>query len=165
MASTAQYLFSEPMLLPLKRLLQPKQFLPLDPQLLRRNNIRPISLSPIRLRLKALEHSRHLLSKLLTPNSLILRLRDLQKRGAASSDIDPGLQVVAVGSLLGVDESVLCGRGDFGVGEDGGDEDADVGVDVAGVVDVSVGAGGLQVDVGTVATGLEDLSGKGSLSV
>lgn len=39
-------------------------------------------------------------------------------------------------------------------GEDGGGEDADVGVDVAGVVDVGGGGNGLEGDVGAVATGL-----------
>lgn len=39
-------------------------------------------------------------------------------------------------------------------GEDGGGEDADVGVDIAGVVDVGVCADGLEGDVRAVAAGL-----------
>lgn len=42
----------------------------------------------------------------------------------------------------------------MGFGEDGGGEDADVGVDVAGVVDVGCGEDGLEGDVGAVAAGL-----------
>jgi hypothetical protein len=41
------------------------------------------------------------------------------------------------------------------VGEDGGGEDSDVGVDVAGVVDVGCGGDGLEGDVRAVAAGLE----------
>lgn len=145
---------SQPMLLPLQRLLHTHQLLPLNPQILRVNHISPIRLSPIALRRKRLEHNRQLLTKILAPNRLILRLRDLQIRSAATRDIDPGLQVVAVGPLLGVDESILGGRGHFGVGEDGGDEDAGVDVGVAGVVDVGVRAGGVEGDVGAVAAGL-----------
>lgn len=59
--------------------------------------------------------------------------------------------------MLGVDESVLCGCGDVGFGEDGGDEDTGVGVGVAGVEDVGPGAGGLEGDVGAVAAGLDGL--------
>ena len=142
------------MLLLLKRLLQPQQLPPLNPQILRRNNILPIRLPPITLRLKTLEHNRHLLAKLLAPHSLVLFLRDLHKGNAAACHFAPGLVVVAVRALLGVDESVFGGCGYLGVCEDGGGEDADVGVGVAAVEDVGVGAGGLEGDVGAVAAGL-----------
>ena len=142
------------MLLPLKRLLQPQQLPPLNPQLPRRNNIPPIRLPPIALRLKTPKHDRRLLAKLLAPDLLVLLLLDLHERDAAAGDFAPGLVVVAVRPLLGVDESVLGGGGDGGFGEDGGGEDADVSVDVAGVVDVGFGADGLESDVGAVAAGL-----------
>ena len=150
-------LSSEPMLLPLKRLLQPQQLLPLDPQLRRRNDIPSIRLRPIAFRLETLEHNRQLLAKLLAPDILILRLPNLHKCDTTPGHFAPGLVVVAVRPLLGVDKSVLCGRGDLGLGEDGGGEDADVGVDVAGVVDVGFWADGLESDVGAVAAGLEEV--------
>ena len=67
------------------------------------------------------------------------------------------MQVVRVWPLLGEDESDLGGRGDFGVCQDGGDEDAGVEVGVAGVEDVGGGGGGLGPDVGAVASGLRCL--------
>ena len=142
------------MLLPLKRLLQPQKLLPPNAQLLRRNNIPPIRLPPITLRLKTPKHHRQLLAKLLPPNLLILLLPDLHKSHPPAGNLTPGLVVVAVRPLLGVDESVFRGGGDLRVGEDGGGEDPDVGVDVAGVVDVGAGADGLEGDVGAVAAGL-----------
>ena len=142
------------MLLPLKRLLQPQQFLPLNPKIIRRNNIPAIRLPPIALRLKTPKHHRQLLAKLLPPNLLILLLPNLHKSHPPARDFAPGLVVVAIRTLLGVDESILRGGGDGGVGEDGGGEDADVGVDVAGVVDVGLRADGLEGDVGAVAAGL-----------
>jgi hypothetical protein len=142
------------MLLPLQTLPQPNQLSPLNPQLSRGNNIPLMRLSPILLRLKTPKHNRHLLAKLLAPNSLILLLRDLHVGCSLASNIAPGLQVVAEGPLLGVDESVLGGGGDVRFGEDGGDEDAWVCGGVAGVEDVGVGAGWLEVGVGAVAAGL-----------
>lgn len=146
------------MLLPLQRLPHPHQLLLLNPQILRINHISSIRLRPIALCRKRLKHNGQLLAKVLAPNRLILRLRDLHIRSPPTGDVDPGLQVVAVGPLLGVDESVLGGRGDFGVGEDSGDENSGVDVGVAGVVDVGVGAGGVEGDVGAVAAGLGRLS-------
>jgi len=64
------------------------------------------------------------------------------------------LIVIAVRPLFGVDKSVFRGCGDLGFGEDGGGEDPDVGVDVAGVVDVRGGGDGLEGYVGAVAAGL-----------
>jgi len=56
--------------------------------------------------------------------------------------------------LLGEDESDLGRRGDFGARQDGGDEDAGVGVGVAGIEDVGGGGGWLGPDVGALAAGL-----------
>jgi hypothetical protein len=91
---------------------------------------------PITLRLRNSQPKTHLLPELLAPKALVVRLRDLHISGAAASNVDPGLQVIDVGTLLGVDESVLGGRGDFGARQDGGDEDAGVVGGVAGVEDV-----------------------------
>lgn len=52
----------------------------------------------------------------------------------------------------------------MGIGEDGGGEDADVGVDVAGVVDVGCGGDGLEGDVGAVAAGLGSFGSEGGMS-
>lgn len=145
---------SKTMFLPLQSLLQPQQLPPLNAQILRRNNIHPIRLPPIALRLKTLEHHRQLLAKLFPPHTLILLLPNLHKSHPLTRDFAPGLVVIAVRPLLGVDESVFRRGGDLGFGEDGGGEDADVGVDVAGVVDVGVCADGLEGDVGAVAAGL-----------
>jgi hypothetical protein len=66
--------------------------------------------------------------------------------------------------LLGEDESVLGGRGDFGMGQDGGDEDSGVVGGVAGVEDVGGWIGGLGPDVGAVASGLRIVSFESSIS-
>jgi hypothetical protein len=145
---------SQPPLLPLQTLPQPHQIPPLNPQLLRRDHIRSMCLPPILLRLKTPKHDRHLLAKLLAPDSLILLLRDLHVSRPLASNVAPGLQVVAEGPLLGVDESVLGGCGDVWFGEDGGDESAGVGGGVAGVEDVGCGWSWLEVGVGAVAAGL-----------
>jgi hypothetical protein len=115
-------------------------------------------LPPIRLRLKTPKHNRHLLAKLLAPDSLILLLRDLHVSSSLAGDVAPGLQVVAEGPLLGVDEGVFCWGRDVWFGEDCGDEDARVGGCVAGVEDIGLGTGGLEVGVGAVAAGLGSLS-------
>jgi hypothetical protein len=141
-------------LLPLKRLPQPNQLPLINPQLLRRDNVRLVRYRPIALRFRDIQSKGHFLSELFAPNALILRLRDLQVSGAATCDVDPSLQVVHVWALLGEDESDLGGRGDFGVRQDGGDEDAGVDGGVAGVEDVGGGAGRLGPDVGAVASGL-----------
>jgi hypothetical protein len=145
---------SKPVLLPLKRRPQPNQLPLLNPQILRRDNIRLVRCRPIALRFGNVQSKGHLISELFAPNALVLRLRDLQVRGAAAGDVDPSLQVVLVWALLGEDESDLGGRGDFGVRQDGGDEDACVEVGVAGVEDISGGGGGLGPDVGALAAGL-----------
>jgi len=106
--------------------------------------------------LHRLESNPHLLAKLLAPYSLVLGLLDLDVRSAAAGDVDPSLQVVLEGALLGIEESVLGGRGDLRFGQDGGDEDAGVGVGVAGVVDVCRGLCGLDPNVGAVASGLAE---------
>jgi hypothetical protein len=82
----------------------------------------------------------------------------MHKCGAAPSHIAPSLQVVAVRALLSVNRDVLGGRGDVRFGENGGNKDADVGVDVAGVVYVGFWAGRLDENVGAVAVRLKIIS-------
>ena len=75
-------------------------------------------------------------------------------RGATASNFCPCLEIVAVRPLFGVDESVLCGRGDLGFGENGGYDDTDVVLFVAGVINACVGAGWLEGGMGAIAAGL-----------
>ena len=140
--------------LPLKRLLQPQQLPFLNPKIISRDDIPPIRPPPIALRLKTPKHHRQLRPKFLPPHTLIRLLPNLHKSHSLPCDFAPGLIVITIGTLLGVDKSVFGRGGDGRVGEDGGGEDADVGVDVAGVVDVGCGGDGLEGYVGAVASGL-----------
>lgn len=142
------------MLLSLKRGFESNQITFRDTKVFCRDDIRFVRFGPVFLRLPGLEHDRHLTSKLLAPDGLVLWLRHMDPRGASAGYISPCLQVVTERTLFGVYKSVLGRSGDLRFGENGGHEDASVGVCVASVIDVGVATGRLGEDVGAVAAGL-----------
>lgn len=123
------------MLLPNQRILHTHQLSLRNAQILRRNHMPLVCLAPIALHRKRLQHHRQLSTNLLAPQILILRPRDLHERRPLPRGVFPGLQVLAEGALLRVDEGVLGGRADVRFGQDRGDKGAGVGFGVACVVD------------------------------
>jgi hypothetical protein len=101
-----------------------------NPQILRSDNIRPVSFRPVRNSLASLKHQSNLCT-IRTPHLLVLLQRRGHKSRAASGDVDPGLQVVLESALRSVEEGIFGRERHLGVGQDSLDEETGVILNIA----------------------------------